>query len=60
MIMIAWVTDGNPCQLCIDNESNGPYAPQDVPAFPGHPNCKCDLTTADNIPSSFFAAYLLS
>jgi hypothetical protein len=59
-VFIAWVTDGNPCPTCVDNEANGPYAPQDVPAFPAHPRCQCELDQADDIPASFYAAYLLN
>jgi hypothetical protein len=61
MIMVNWVTEsGNPCQACLDNEAGSPYAPQDVPSLPQHPRCQCAIYAADDIPSSFFAAYLLS
>lgn len=29
--------------VCIDNQSNGPYEPRDVPRYPAHPNCRCVL-----------------
>jgi hypothetical protein len=61
MVMVSWITESvNPCALCLANQAGSPYAPQDVPSFPGHPNCRCELDTASDIPSSFFAAYLLS
>lgn len=61
MIMVNWVTEsGNPCQACRDNEAGSPYAPQDVPPLPQHPRCQCAIYAADDIPASYFAAYLLS
>lgn len=61
MVMVSWITEsGNPCQVCQDNEAGSPYAPQDVPPYLAHPNCRCVLDTATDIPSSFFSAYLLS
>lgn len=62
VVMVAWVTDGNPCPACIANEDDGPYAPQDLPPLPQHPHCRCDtqLVDPDIIPASFYAAYLLS
>ncbi len=60
MVLLIWVTDGNPCKACMDNEAGSPYAPQDLPSFPQHNHCQCEITTYDDVPSSFFAAYLLN
>jgi hypothetical protein len=59
MGMTIWQTDGLPCGECIDNEAGSPYAPQDLPDFPAHPRCQCEIFAADDIPSSYFSAYLL-
>lgn len=56
--MVNWVTDGNPCAGCQDNEAGSPYAPGDVPAYPSHINCQCELDPAGGIPSSLFASLL--
>jgi len=59
MVMLDWITDGAPCMACQDNEAGSPYAPQDIPDMPAHPNCQCSIVMDDNVPSSLFAAYLL-
>jgi hypothetical protein len=49
--MKQWITDGNPCPLCIDLEEQGPIPfdenweseEEDVDAPPLHPNCYCDI-----------------
>jgi hypothetical protein len=56
--LVNWVTDGNPCAMCQDNEAGSPYAPEDVPDYPGHPNCQCELDQVSDVPSSFFAGLL--
>jgi len=58
-VFLNWVTDGNPCVACQDNEAGSPYAPQDLPPFPQHPRCQCEIVPADDVPASYFAAYLL-
>jgi hypothetical protein len=57
-VMTDWITDGNPCAACQDNEAGSPYAPEDVPSYPQHPRCQCTLSTDSDIPSSFFAGLL--
>lgn len=44
-VSISWITagDGRVCQLCDDNETAGPYSIDDVPAYPAHPRCRCQL-----------------
>jgi hypothetical protein len=44
--------------MCQDNEAGSPYAPEDVPDYPGHPNCQCELDQVSDVPSSFFAGLL--
>ena len=44
----------------MDNQSDGPYAPQDVPPFWLITTAMCALDVAADVPSSFFAAYLLN
>jgi len=61
LAMINWVCEGgNPCVTCQDNQDGSPYAPQDVPAYLAHNHCMCALYLASDVPSSFFAAYLLN
>lgn len=61
LALINWVCEGgNPCPTCLDNQGGSPYAPQDVPAYLAHSHCCCALYLASDIPSSFFAAYLLN
>ena len=61
LAMISWVCEGgSPCAACLENQGGSPYAPQDVPAYLAHNHCMCALYLASDIPSSFFAAYLLN
>jgi hypothetical protein len=41
-----WDTEGdtNVCDECQDNEDNGPYLGDDVPDFPAHVGCRCQLS----------------
>jgi hypothetical protein len=58
---INWVCEGgSPCITCKDNQGGSPYAPQDVPQYLAHNHCYCALYLASDIPSYFFAAYLLN
>jgi hypothetical protein len=46
-----WVTDGDPCELCQENEDRGPIPDDDVfesvdgevDGPPAHPHCECTL-----------------
>ena len=61
LAMINWVCEGgNPCPTCLDNQSGSPYAPDDVPQYLAHNHCQCALYLASDVPSSYFAAYLLN
>ena len=61
LAMINWVCEGgSPCVTCLENQGGSPYAPQDVPQYLAHNHCQCALYLASDIPSAFFAAYLLS
>ena len=59
-VFLNWICDGNPCNACLDNQAGGPYAPQDCPPLPFHNHCQCELDQADDLPASFYAAYLLN
>lgn len=50
-------SDGRVCATCQDLADNGPYLPQDFPAYP-HPRCRCAAEPADTVPASFLAAFL--
>ena len=56
--LISWDTDSSPCVLCSQNAADGPYLPQDVPPYLAHPNCRCSLSSAGNLPSSWLASFL--
>ena len=59
--LINWVSEGgNPCVTCLDNQGDSPYTPDDVPQYLAHNHCMCALSLASDVPSSFFAAYLLN
>ena len=61
LALINWVCEGgSPCVTCQDNQGGSPYAPQDVPPYLAHNHCMCALYLASDVPSSFFAAYLLN
>jgi hypothetical protein len=45
-VLVNWENDGNPCAACQDYAAGSPYAPQDVPGYPAHLNCQCELTDA--------------
>ena len=56
---VSWKTGGpNPCAKCLENEAGSPYQIWAVPDFPAHPNCHCNLTTAESLPKRMFAAFL--
>jgi hypothetical protein len=59
-VTVDWIAQPGACVLCEENADNGPYAPVDVPAFPGHPNCRCELDSGASVPSSYLMAYLAS
>ena len=56
--LISWDTDSSPCALCSDNAADGPYAPEDVPPYLAHPNCRCSLSSVGNLPASWLASFL--
>lgn len=41
-VLYNYVTDGNPCGVCISNEEGSPYLSSDLPGIPQHPHCLCD------------------
>lgn len=51
--LVDWLTAGdeNVCPACDSNEENGPYAPEDFPAIPQHPLCRCTpAPSGDDVP----------
>lgn len=57
--MINWfVESSNPCQNCLDNAAGSPYLLDDLPTYPGHIGCQCDIENADPLPVSVFASFL--
>lgn len=58
--LISWVDAGDSrvCPRCWGNADSGPYAPWNVPEYPGHFGCRCYLDTSDSIASAFLAAFL--
>ncbi len=57
-LMVDWNTDSSPCELCQENEDDGPYTPDNVPPYPGHPNCRCWLSSDSRIPASLMGQFL--
>lgn len=58
-LLVDWQTEsGNPCAMCLDNEAGSPYEQWDVPPYPGHINCMCELFTSSPLPTSVFASFL--
>jgi len=55
---VDWIDSPSACPLCQQNAAGSPYAPEDVPPYPGHGGCRCDLQPDGNVPLSFFAGYL--
>lgn len=37
------VLDGRQCLICATNDTKSPYAADDVPPFPAHPRCRCEV-----------------
>jgi hypothetical protein len=56
--MIAWLDSASACPLCQRNAAGGPYAPADVPPYPGHGNCRCILASDTDIPLSMLRGAL--
>ncbi len=55
-VMMDWVTEGDPCDICADLEDGNPYTLQSLPMWPGdtHPNCRCHVTPDDASWDSIF------
>lgn len=52
------VGDERECPTCMSNASGSPYALGDLPSFPAHPRCRCDVQPSDPLPLSFLADFL--
>jgi hypothetical protein len=57
-IEIDWLTDSSPCAACQENADGSPYTPYDVPSFPGHPHCRCWLSSDTRLPVSLLEPFL--
>lgn len=57
-VEIDWLTDSSPCARCQENADGSPYTPYDVPAFPGHPHCRCNLASQSVLPVAFLRPFL--
>ena len=57
-VLIDWQAQASACPVCQQNAAGSPYAPQDVPAYPAHGNCRCDLLTDTSLPLSMLAPFL--
>lgn len=42
-VLFNWETDADPCEDCEDYELENPYEAGDLPEYPAHPNCQCDI-----------------
>jgi hypothetical protein len=60
VISVDWVTeaDRKVCPVCLANAADGPYPHDQVPDFPSHPLCRCDLVTRQRLPLRFLAPFL--
>jgi hypothetical protein len=48
-VLMDWVTEDEPCDLCADLQDGNPYTLESLPMWPGdpHPNCRCHVTPDD-------------
>jgi hypothetical protein len=56
-VMVSWIDSASACALCQENAAGSPYAPVDVPPYPGHRACRCFLSTDDSLPMSLLAQF---
>jgi len=57
-IDVDWNTDSSPCSMCEENRDGSPYAPWEVPAYPGHRGCRCWLTSDTRLPLALLTQFL--
>lgn len=57
-VLLDWTVDSSPCVLCQSNADGNPYAPEDLPSYPGHAHCRCDIVPDSSVPVSFLAGFL--
>jgi hypothetical protein len=50
--------DSRVCPVCEANAAGSPYEAGVLPAFPGHPGCRCNISTRERIPLALLAAFL--
>lgn len=56
-VLVDWLASASACPRCELNASGSPYAPVDVPPYPGHQNCRCMLYTRTDLPASLLAQF---
>jgi hypothetical protein len=56
-ILIDWIDSASACVLCQQNAGGSPYAPADVPSYPGHNHCQCVLSTSSSLPVSLLSQF---
>lgn len=56
-LMITWQASASACPVCEQNMAGSPYAPVDVPPFPAHQSCRCDLLSDSDLPASLLAQF---
>ena len=56
-VMISWQASASACPVCLANMAGSPYAPVDVPPFPAHGSCRCDLLSDSDLPLSMLAQF---
>lgn len=42
-VLYDWQTADDPCDICEDNADDSPYEAGDIPDYPPHPGCLCDI-----------------
>jgi hypothetical protein len=57
-VLVDWLDTASACILCQGNAAGSPYAPEDVPPFPAHGSCRCDLSSEAQLPLSWLAPFL--
>lgn len=59
-ISVDWVDvgDSRECPICRANAAGSPYPQDQVPSFPAHPRCRCDLQGRQRLPLRFLAPFL--
>ena len=57
VVLVTWEAQPSACVICQQNAAGSPYAPVDVPAYPAHGACRCNLWTDSSLPMSLLAQF---